>query len=118
MVMKEELKDAKTPSPKDHSEIDQSLGYVTASEIRNAWIEWMRKLDVTVWPASGRTPARSEVLELFESLQYRLLTRASQRIPAPRPQMPTKKAPKDQPETSRADYDARQARLSRYHQNT
>ncbi len=106
------------PSRRDPAEIDGSLAYVTATELHNAYVEWMRRLDRELWPA-GRTPQRDEMIQFFESFRLRLLTRAQTRIPTKPPPVSAPKTPEIPTEdTERAAHEARQARLSKYRDGT
>ncbi len=69
----------KSPAP-DPSRLDGSLGFVPASEIRNVWTESNSRLDQEIWPAKGPVPPRDVILEFFQDLQFRLLTRASSNL--------------------------------------
>ena len=55
--------------------IDQSQGWVSLTEVRNVFVEYIRKLDREVWPQGGRG-LRDEVIKHFETTQYELMKRA------------------------------------------
>lgn len=102
---------SRSTTKKDPAAVDGSLGYVSATEIRNAWIEFIKKFDKEIWP-QGKLPIRSEVLALLESLQYRLLTRAESNYEKHlKPSLSQPKAVESSPE-ERARYEARQSRLA------
>jgi hypothetical protein len=70
-------------APPDPARADGSWGFVPAAEIRNVWVEAIRRLDQELWPARaasgapGPAPAREMIIEFVEDLQFKLLTRAS-----------------------------------------
>lgn len=55
--------------------LDQSIGWVSLTEIRNVYIEAIRELDRYLWPKGG-TPSRDLIIKHYETTQYRLLERA------------------------------------------
>lgn len=101
-------------APPDPARVDGSLGFVPASEIRNVWVEAIRRLDQELWPAKGGPPPRDMIIEFVEDLQFRLLTRASVNLEkvlgkvAPRPKVDEAAAAAS--DAARAVRDARMAR--------
>ncbi len=61
---------------RDAAEVDNSLGYVSVTEIRNIWTARIRKLDTEVWPHGGRMPQRDEMLDFFVTAGIELMQRA------------------------------------------
>ena len=115
MVSSGVSKSSKNTYSRDPAELDGSLGYITVHELQNAYVEWMRRLDRDIWP-KGSGAHRDEIIQFFESFRLRLLTRASARVPEPKPIL---RSPQSNPtgieDTDRAQYEARKARLSQYH---
>lgn len=103
-------------TPPDPARVDGSYGFVPAAEIRNVWVEAIRRLDQELWPARTAAPAREMIMEFVEDLQFKLLTRASTNLD----KVLGKVAPKPKPdeavisagsEAARAARDARMARF-------
>lgn len=69
-------KSGKMPSTRDPTELDTSLGYVSVHEIRNLVTHRMRQLDTELWPRSGRTPMRDELIDFFATFGIALMQRA------------------------------------------
>jgi len=107
----------KAAPSRDPAELDGSGGYLTVTELQNAWTEYIRRLDKDVWPKAGRTPSRDEIIQLFESFRLRLLSRAQARVPKPtvRPPAPKQDIPPD--DSSRSAAQDRLERLSKYRQS-
>lgn len=123
--MQDELRRSNRRSRKEEDEARQqqadanSLGYVSVPELNSVWMERMRRLDVEIWPR-GRSPSRDEILEFFETIKIELFSRAGRNYreyckvhgnPKPKENPADAKTAED---TSRARYEARQARLSQF----
>lgn len=107
-------KSSRTAPTRDPAEINGAGGYLTATELQNAWVEYIRRLDKEVWPRQGRTPSRDEVIQLFEGFRLRLLSRAQTRVPKPAVKPPASKQEIPPDDSSRSAAQDRLERLAKY----
>lgn len=114
--MKDSVRRNQVPQAESHRD---DLGYVSAREISNVFMERLRQLDVEIFPRSGRTPGRDELIEFFSTLKIELMKRAGRNYDEycrknPLTRDPPKANPADEL-ASAAAYAERKSRLSKYH---
>lgn len=92
---------------------DPNAGFVSITDIRNIFIEFMRDLDKKVMPV-GQHVNRMEVLKHVESIQYRLFQRAHANIEKffPGYKAPLRKEAEIDPKVLKDSADARKERVA------
>lgn len=110
------LRKKKQPEGRDATDLDQSRGYVSLTEIRNIRTYRTRLLDSEIWPM-GRMPTRSELIEFFVTTFIQLEQRAQtnfEQFVKNNPQVHQKPKPEDQ-EAQKKAYEERRQKLEKWH---